>query len=59
MTEVNMELIKCRDAGMRTYTYFWAIGQRVISPYFDSETDALEWKENATQRLDTNTTNPV
>lgn len=59
MTEVNMELIKYRDAGMRTYTYFWAIGQRVISPYFDSEDDALEWKENAIKRLDTNTTNPV
>jgi hypothetical protein len=60
MTEVNMELIKYRDAGMRTYTYFWAIGQRVISPYFDSEDDAMKWKEeDATQRLDTNTTRPV
>jgi agmatine/peptidylarginine deiminase len=38
-----MELIKYRDAGMATYTYFWTIDKRVVSPYFDSENDAQEW----------------
>ena len=43
----DMELIKYRDAGMSTYTYFWTIDKRVVSPYFDSETEALDWeKEN-------------
>jgi len=38
------KLIKYRDAGMATYTYFWTINGRVVSPYFDHETDAKEWK---------------
>lgn len=37
-------LIKYRDAGMSTYTYFWVDSQkRVVSPYFDSETEAQQW----------------
>jgi len=39
----DMELIKYRDTGMNTYTYFWTIDKRVVSPYFDSENDAREW----------------
>lgn len=38
------KLIKYRDAGMNTYTYFWTINGRVVSPYFDHENDAKEWK---------------
>ena len=40
-----MKLIKYRDAGMSTYTYFWVReeGSGVISPYFDSEEQALTW----------------
>jgi hypothetical protein len=37
------KLIKYRDAGMSTYTYFWTIDGRVVSPYFDDETTAKEW----------------
>jgi hypothetical protein len=37
------KLIKYRDAGMNTYTYFWTIDGRVVSPYFDDETTAKEW----------------
>lgn len=37
------KLIKYRDAGMNTYTYFWTINGRVVSPYFDHENDAKEW----------------
>ena len=40
-----MELIKYRDAGMSTYTYFWTIDKRVVSPYFNSETEALDWEK--------------
>jgi hypothetical protein len=43
------KLVKYRDAGMNTYTYFWTIGGRCVSPYFDHEKDAKEWKyENST-----------
>ena len=38
------QLIKYRDAGMATYTYFWTINKKVVSPYFDSEQQAKEWK---------------
>jgi len=40
-----VKLIKYRDAGMSTYTYFWVReeGSGVISPYFDSEEQALTW----------------
>ena len=43
---VNSEpkLIQCRDAGMSTYTYFWTINKKIVSPYFDSEQQAKEWK---------------
>ena len=39
------KLIMYRDAGMTTYTYFWTIDKKVISPYFNSETDATNWME--------------
>jgi agmatine/peptidylarginine deiminase len=44
---VNSEPIlnSCRDTGMATYTYFWTIKQKVISPYFNSESDATDWME--------------
>lgn len=40
-------LVKYRDAGMHTFTYFW-IDQKssIISPYFDSEIEALAWKDD-------------
>lgn len=45
MTE-EITLIKYRDSGMHTYTYFWVTAKHtVISPYFDTEHEALEWKE--------------
>jgi len=37
------KLIKYRDAGMHSYTYFWTIDGRVVSPYFDDEITAKEW----------------
>jgi hypothetical protein len=42
--EQKIELKKYRDAGMHTYTYFWVNEKhQVISPYFDSDTEAHEW----------------
>jgi hypothetical protein len=39
-----MKLIRYRDAGMNTYTYFWKNSEhRVASPYFDTEQEAQEW----------------
>lgn len=46
MTE-KIELIKYRDSGMATYTYFWVNSNRhTISPFFDNEQDAKEWLKN-------------
>ena len=59
MIEVEMELVKYRDAGMPTYTYFWTVKGRMIGPFFDSEKDAYKWRDDATQRLDTNSTGSV
>lgn len=43
-----MKLIKYRDAGLHTYTYFWVNdNDKIISPYFDSEEQANEWIKNA------------
>ncbi len=39
-----LTLIKYRDSGMHTYTYFWKNQEeRVSSPFFDSEKEAMDW----------------
>jgi len=50
--EVNvleeLKLIKYRDAGMHTYTYFWVNSEhKVFSPYFDREEDAHSWAKTS------------
>lgn len=41
-----LELVKYRDAGMNTYTYFWVNTRKsVVSPYFNSDQEALDWLE--------------
>ena len=44
---INSEPIleSCRDTGMSTYTYFWTINKKVISPYFNTDTEANSWME--------------
>lgn len=43
----RIELVKYRDAGLPTYTWFWVTSNhKVISPYFDSEEDAMSWKND-------------
>ena len=47
-----MKLIRYRDAGMNTYTYFWKNSdERVASPYFDTEQEAQEWYEDKLSAL--------
>jgi hypothetical protein len=47
-----MELIKYRDAGLPTYTYFWiSKDNRVLSPYFNSAEEAERWLEDQRQKL--------
>ena len=49
MIEHEFTLIKYRDAGMHTYTYFWVNEQRnIVSPYFDTEDEAKEWLNDKT-----------
>lgn len=39
-----MKLVKYRDAGMNTHTYFWKNDNNsTISPYFDTDKEALSW----------------
>ena len=39
-----LTLVKYRDSGMHTYTYFWKNEEeRIASPFFDSEADAMEY----------------
>lgn len=41
---MELQLIKYRDIGMASYTYFWKdSNNHVASPYFDSEADAMAW----------------
>jgi len=39
-----MDLVKYRDAGMTTYTWFYVNeNKHMVSPYFDSEQEARAW----------------
>ena len=41
---MKLELIKYRDAGMQTYTYFWKNdNNQLSSPFFNSEAEAMAW----------------
>jgi hypothetical protein len=40
----KIELIKYRDIGMASYTYFWKnSNDNIVSPFFNSEAEAMEW----------------
>lgn len=44
ISKTKYKLIKYRDVGMHTYTYFWVNEQNhVVSPYYDSESKAVQW----------------
>ena len=44
------QLVSCRDAGMNSYTYFWTINKKIVSPYFNSEQEAKEWTHEDSTR---------
>lgn len=39
-------LIKSRDPGLPSYTFFWMKEEKLVSPYFGKENDAMKWKES-------------
>lgn len=48
-----MKLVKYRDAGLPTFTYFWATEEhKVLSPYFNSEQEANDWLEIEKYKLE-------
>lgn len=47
LINIVMELVKYRDSGMNTYTWFWVNAQGIIvSPFFECEQDAVAWLES-------------
>lgn len=41
---MKIDLVKYRDVGMASYTYFWKNeNDQMISPFFDSEAEATAW----------------
>lgn len=41
---LSYTLVKYRDIGMSTYTYFWKNeGESIVSPFFDTENEAYQW----------------
>lgn len=41
---MKIDLVKYRDVGMQTYTYFWKDkNNHMVSPFFDSEAEAMAW----------------
>lgn len=49
MKEVCLTMVKYRDPGLPTYTYFWIESKNhtVVSPYFDTEDEAKNWLATA------------
>lgn len=47
-----MQLVKYRDAGMHTYTYFYVNDDnKTLSPFFDSETEAVTWLQEKLEQI--------
>lgn len=41
---MELQLIKYRDVGMASYTYFWKNeNNQLSSPFFNSEAEAMAW----------------
>ena len=39
-------LVKSRDPGLPSFTFFWMKDGKLVSPYFGKEDDAMKWKED-------------
>ena len=45
---MSLTLVKYRDIGMNTYTYFWKNAEeRMVSGFYDSEADAMKFIKEA------------
>jgi hypothetical protein len=43
---MQIDLVKYRDIGMSSYTYFWKNEtNQMVSPFFDSEAEAIDWEQ--------------
>ena len=52
-----MELVKYRDWGMSTHTWFWVDENNIVlSPYFNSEDEAWSWQETIFNQRNKNET---
>jgi hypothetical protein len=41
---LSYTLVKYRDIGMSSYTYFWKNeAESIVSPFFDTENEAYQW----------------
>ena len=48
-----MTLVKYRDAGMSTYTYFYKNDKNhTISPFFNSEKEAEDWLKQQVEQFE-------
>ena len=46
-----MELVKCKDIGLHTYTYFWIDrNKKVLSPFFETRDLAYNWQKDYESR---------
>ena len=53
MRSEKFDLVKYRDAGMNSHTYFWKnSNNQTISPFFDSESEAHGWMELERYKLE-------
>ena len=54
-----MTLVKCRDAGMASYTYFFKdSSDRIASPFFNTEQEANDWLNTNKQQITDTNNNP-
>lgn len=48
-----MKLVKYRDAGMHTYTYFYInADDKTISPFFNTDKEAEVWLKEQVDKFD-------
>jgi hypothetical protein len=49
---LKLKLVKYRDAGLPSYTFFWVDeNHKTFGPYFDSEEEAKQWLDNNTKDI--------
>lgn len=55
-----MKLIRYRDWGMTTHTWFWVTNDdKTVGPYFDDEESAKKWMEEQIEKVKEANDNPI